>query len=148
MGVGAGATALCAYLIGNVINAAYVDKNLAGIVSLAIVYALFPGRRSGGVLCLLLGVAIPLFKEMTSRSLRLGSNKVATYSYGIYLGHSFCIWFSLTIFHSWTLFLITIVLLPMALYHGLEGPAIRLGTRLADRVSKPRLAATPAAAQA
>jgi peptidoglycan/LPS O-acetylase OafA/YrhL len=118
------------------------------IVSLAVVYALFPGRRSGGVLCLLLGVAIPLFKEMTSRPLWLGSNKVATYSYGIYLGHSFCIWFSLTIFHSWTLFLITIVLLPMALYHGLEGPAIRLGTRLADRVSKPRLAAAPAAAQA
>src|SRR5260221_5753530 len=39
MGVGAGSTALCAYLIGDVINAAYVDKNLAGIVSLAIVTA-------------------------------------------------------------------------------------------------------------
>jgi subfamily B ATP-binding cassette protein MsbA len=39
MGLGAGCTALCAYLIGDVINAAYVDKNLAGIVSLAIVTA-------------------------------------------------------------------------------------------------------------
>jgi ATP-binding cassette subfamily B protein len=39
MGVAAGATALCAYLIGDVINAAYVDKNLPGIVTLALVTA-------------------------------------------------------------------------------------------------------------
>ena len=39
MGVGASSTALCAYLIGDVINAAYVDKNLGGIVSIAIVTA-------------------------------------------------------------------------------------------------------------
>lgn len=40
MGVAAGATALGAYLIGDVINAAYVDKNLPGIVSLAIITAI------------------------------------------------------------------------------------------------------------
>src|SRR6201991_3404980 len=40
MGVGAGGTALGAYLIGDVINAAYVDKNLPAIVSLAIVTAI------------------------------------------------------------------------------------------------------------
>jgi ATP-binding cassette subfamily B protein len=40
MGVGAGSTALGAYLIGDVINAAYVDKNLPAIVSLAIVTAI------------------------------------------------------------------------------------------------------------
>ncbi len=39
MGVGAGSTALGAYLIGDVINAAYVDKNLPAIVSLAVVTA-------------------------------------------------------------------------------------------------------------
>ena len=39
MGISAGATALCAYLIGNVINAAYVDKNLPGIIALALVTA-------------------------------------------------------------------------------------------------------------
>ncbi len=37
--VSAGATALGAYLIGDVINAAYVDKNLPGIITLAIVTA-------------------------------------------------------------------------------------------------------------
>ena len=35
MAVAAGATSLTAYLIGNVINAADVDKNLSGIVVLA-----------------------------------------------------------------------------------------------------------------
>src|SRR4051812_29424430 len=39
MAAAAGATALSAYLIGNVINAAYVDKNLPGIIMLALVTA-------------------------------------------------------------------------------------------------------------
>src|SRR4249919_3351095 len=39
MAVAAGATALSAYLIGNVINAAYVDKDLPGIIVLALVTA-------------------------------------------------------------------------------------------------------------
>ncbi len=117
------------------------------ILALASAFALFPARRSGAVLCLLLGIAIPLFKEVKFRPLRLVSNKIATYSYGIYLGHSFCIWFALTIFHSWILFLITIVFLPVALYHGLERPAIRMGTRVASKVSKPRVIVVAAAAQ-
>ena len=36
MGIGAGATALCAYLVGDVINAAYVDRNLPSIFWLAL----------------------------------------------------------------------------------------------------------------
>src|SRR5882724_7699484 len=39
MAIAAGATALSAYLIGDVINAAYVDKNLPGIIVLALVTA-------------------------------------------------------------------------------------------------------------
>ena len=39
MAVAAGATALSAYLIGNVINAAYVDKNLPDIIVLALITA-------------------------------------------------------------------------------------------------------------
>jgi ATP-binding cassette, subfamily B, bacterial MsbA len=39
MGVGAGATALCAYLIGDVINAAYVHRNLPAIFWLALLTA-------------------------------------------------------------------------------------------------------------
>ena len=39
MGIAAATTATCAYLIGNVINAAYVDKNLPGIFWLAMATA-------------------------------------------------------------------------------------------------------------
>lgn len=39
MGLGAGATALCAYLVGNVINAAYVDRDMPGIFWLALLTA-------------------------------------------------------------------------------------------------------------
>jgi subfamily B ATP-binding cassette protein MsbA len=45
MGISAGCTALSAYLIGSVINEAYVNRNLAGIVTLGIVTAaLFTGK--------------------------------------------------------------------------------------------------------
>src|ERR1700754_2539820 len=47
MGIGAGCTALGAYLIGNVINAAYVDKNLSAIVWLAIVTAIIFMIKAG-----------------------------------------------------------------------------------------------------
>jgi ATP-binding cassette, subfamily B, bacterial MsbA len=40
MAVASGATALSAYLVGNVINAAYVDKNLPGIIVFAVITAL------------------------------------------------------------------------------------------------------------
>src|SRR5690348_952153 len=51
MAVAAGATSACAYLIGNVINADYVDKNLQGIIWLALLTAvifLFKGLASYG----------------------------------------------------------------------------------------------------
>lgn len=40
MAVASGATALSAYLVGNVINAAYVDKNLPGIIVFAVITGL------------------------------------------------------------------------------------------------------------
>jgi peptidoglycan/LPS O-acetylase OafA/YrhL len=104
-------------------------------------YALHPTRRAGGGLCLLLGLLIPFFSEIGFGPLKQASKWIATYSYGIYLAHSFCIWVGLTKFQSWTVFLIMLVVLPVALYHALERPFIRLGTRIADRLSEP--ASTP-----
>jgi peptidoglycan/LPS O-acetylase OafA/YrhL len=118
------------------------------VLLLGAMYALDPARRFGAELCLLLGLMIPRFREITFYPLQLVSKWIATYSYGIYLAHSFCIWFALTQFHSWTLFGLMIVVLPVALYHGIEYPAIKIGTRLANRVSNPQLPkAVPAAVQ-
>jgi len=116
------------------------------IVGLAAAYSLYPSRRFGAELCLLLGIAIPLFQEIKFRPLKFVSNRIATYSYGIYLGHSFCIWLALTRLQSWPLFVVMIILVPMALYHGLEKPALQYGIRLAEKASRPKLRAVAVAA--
>jgi peptidoglycan/LPS O-acetylase OafA/YrhL len=112
------------------------------VLLLALLYTLSPSRRAGALLCLLLGLMIPLFREIEFFPLTRVSKWIATYSYGIYLAHSFCIWFALTQLHSWALFVVMIVVLPVVLYHGIEHPAIELGTKLASKVSSPRLPKT------
>jgi peptidoglycan/LPS O-acetylase OafA/YrhL len=116
------------------------------VLGLALAYTLYPARRFGAELCLLLGVAIPLFKEISWRPLRWLSNRIATYSYGIYLGHSFCIWLALTKLNSWPLFVVLMLVVPVALYHWLEKPALKFGVRLAERASAPKLRAVAVAA--
>jgi peptidoglycan/LPS O-acetylase OafA/YrhL len=113
------------------------------ILLLALLYLLSPGRQSGAEECLLLGLALPRFKEITFRPLRFIGHRIATYSYGIYLGHSFFIWYAFTQHDSWILFWLLWIGVPVALYHGLEHPAIRFGTRLATRASQPQIAALP-----
>ena len=107
------------------------------ILLLAAVFLWIPSRRMGAELCLLLGIALPRFQEITFRPLQLVSHRIATYSYGIYLGHSFFIWYALTHHHSWTLFWLLWLIIPVLLYHLVEHPAIELGRRLAERVSVP-----------
>ena len=105
------------------------------ITGLAVFFTCLPSRRIGAELCLLLGLMLPRFKEITFRPLVLVANRVATYSYGIYLGHSFFIWYALTYHHSWPLFWIMWLTVPCLLYHLLERPAIELGRKLATRSS-------------
>jgi peptidoglycan/LPS O-acetylase OafA/YrhL len=105
------------------------------ILLLALVFLWMPSRRVGAEVCLLLGVALPRFKEITFRPLKFISHRIATYSYGIYLGHSFFIWFALTRHNSWVLFWFMWLVIPVVLYHALEHPAIELGRGLAERIS-------------
>jgi peptidoglycan/LPS O-acetylase OafA/YrhL len=105
----------------------------------AVIYGHNATRRLGAELCLILGLTIPLFREISSRPVRLVSKWIATYSYGIYLAHSFCIWLGLTRFHSWAVFVPMMIVLPVVLYHGIEHPGIKLGTTLARRISRPSL---------
>ena len=108
------------------------------IVLLAVVFLWSPSRRIGAELCLLLGLAIPRFKEITFRPVKLISHRIATYSYGIYLGHSFFIWFALTRHNSWILFWLMWLIIPAVLYHAFEHPAIELGRRLAEKLPQPQ----------
>jgi peptidoglycan/LPS O-acetylase OafA/YrhL len=95
----------------------------------------------GWVLCLLLGLAIPCFCEIQTNWLRVVSNRIATYSYGVYLSHQFCIWFvddPLRLFSTWVkipVLTLLLIAVPIALYHGVEKPMIRVGAALAERWS-------------
>jgi len=104
------------------------------ILLIAVVFLWMPSRRVGAEMCLLLGVALPRFREITFRPLKFVSRRIATYSYGIYLGHSFFIWFALTRHNSWVLFWLMWLIIPAVLYHALEHPAIELGRGLAERI--------------
>jgi len=122
------------------------------LLSLAAVFACKPVLALGWFLCLLLGLLIPFFHEIQSRPLRTISNRIATYSYGIYLSHQFCIWFALGVLAARPLWLrvgvltSSLVLVPVLLYHFLERPMIQVGIRLAARRREKPSAALPAAA--
>jgi peptidoglycan/LPS O-acetylase OafA/YrhL len=102
-------------------------------------FALDPVLSMGWVLCLILGLLLPFFPEIQSKTIRFSGNRITTYSYGIYISHQFCIWFALGILAARPLAsrgssLHSLVLLPILLYHGREKPMIRVGVRLATRL--------------
>jgi hypothetical protein len=107
------------------------------ILLLAVLFSWIPSRRIGAELCLLLGFMIPRFKEITFRPLMLVAGRIATYSYGIYLGHLFFIWYALTQHNSWLLFWFLWVAVPALLYYFFERPAIDVGRKLATKLCSP-----------
>jgi len=52
------------------------------------------GFRAGWLACLLLGIAAPQFRDFSWRPLCVAAEKIARYSYGIYLSHVIVFWFS------------------------------------------------------
>ncbi len=117
----------------------------AFILSLVLIFTLHPTLRAGSILCLALGLGIPRFAEITTPWLRTASNRIATYSYGIYLSHQFSIWIALGVLAQRSLWLripillALLVVLPVILYHAIERPMIQSGIRLANRWSEPRV---------
>lgn len=109
------------------------------ILGLVAAFTLNPALPMGWVLCLVLGLLLPFFREIESKSIRAVSNRIATYSYGIYVSHQFCIWFALGVLAARPLWLrlgvlsASLIVLPILLYHGLEKPMIRVGMHVADR---------------
>jgi peptidoglycan/LPS O-acetylase OafA/YrhL len=97
-----------------------------------------PTRLVGGLLCLLLGSAIPRFQQISFRPLTWVSHRIATYSYGIYLGHSFFIWYALTKHDSWILFWLMWTIIPAVVYHMFEHPMVQMGRRVARGVAQPK----------
>jgi len=121
------------------------------VLLLILVFTTHPALGLGWALCLILGLLMPCFGEITTPWLRVAANRVATYSYGIYISHQFCIWIALGLLASHSLWIRMIVLigllvvLPLVLYYAIEKPMIKLGARLARRWSERPLAVPVAA---
>ncbi len=114
---------------------------IAALISL---FALYPTDEMGWLLCLILGLGLSQFQEVSISWVRYLGNRIATYSYGIYISHQFVIWFSLGVLVGSSLllklsvFVVLLVGVPLVLYHAIEKPAIRFGSALAARTLKPR----------
>jgi peptidoglycan/LPS O-acetylase OafA/YrhL len=109
------------------------------ILLLVVAYTMRPIPSTGWFLCLVLGSTIPNFREIQSPWLRWISNRIATYSYGIYLSHQFAIWAAFGVLASHSLALkvpvlvVMLVAVPVLLYHAIEKPMIGVGVRVAGR---------------
>jgi len=103
------------------------------------IYVVRPRTGTGWALWLLLGFAIPYFGEIQTGWLRTASHRIATYSYGIYLSHQFCIWFvaeplgGLPLWGKILVLGIMLVGIPIVLYHLIEKPMINVGAYLAEK---------------
>jgi peptidoglycan/LPS O-acetylase OafA/YrhL len=114
---------------------AFLWPLVLGMLTLA--YLTNPAKLNSWLCCMMLGVLIPQFRDfrnpMANRILQI----IARYSYGIYLTHFICIWFAFQAIGNvpewsrWVVFFATGTASPVALYHLLEQPMIRVGETIA-----------------
>jgi peptidoglycan/LPS O-acetylase OafA/YrhL len=122
------------------------------ILAVVTAFTVYPHLPLSWGLCLILGLLIPLFAEISTQWVRWLSNRIATYSYGIYLSHQFCIWIAFGLLAQrspWLrvpLFALLLVGIPILLYHAIEKPMIRVGIQIANKWSAPRIAGIEAVA--
>lgn len=115
------------------------------LLLLLFVYIACPSYlRADWVLTLLLGLALPYFRQLRSPALHTTCHQIATYSYGVYLLHPFAL---VIAFHllphlpfavQLALFLLLTAGFSFAAYHLIEQPCIQLGARLARRAAHER----------
>jgi peptidoglycan/LPS O-acetylase OafA/YrhL len=109
------------------------------LLALWTVILLKPNFHRMWFFCLLLGLALPFFRQMKSPLVLTPSRILARYSYGVYLTHPFALVILFYLLPHAPLAirlaaaLGALVTLPVLGYHLVEHPCIRLGSRLAAR---------------
>lgn len=87
-------------------------------------------------------VTLPYFRDMTNPVCRLTAHIIAKYSYGIYLSHVPILWLAfqklagLPLYARVMIFVSLIVAVPAMLYHSIEEPFIRMGSRISERIAQ------------
>ncbi len=107
------------------------------VAILLCVFMIRPSWRAGWALTLVLGFALPFFRQVRATWLVKASHSVAQYSYGVYLIHPFCISLALLVFRNYSLAVQLSVLVGslaasvFVAHHAIEKPMMNLGARLA-----------------
>ncbi len=113
---------------------------VAFLLALLIFFMRDPNARKGWPVCLVLGLSLPLFRQLSLSWITQPCHEIAKYSYGIYLSHPFCIALGIYAFRSHSLAiqliveLVTIAIVSVAAYHLVEYPMVRAGSRIATRL--------------
>ena len=95
-----------------------------------------------GLLCLALGLCLPIFRQVSFAPLVRVSHELAKYSYGMYLSHPFAIVIGFYLLRGHPLWLqLPVIILSTAIfsvsaYHLLEKPMINLGARVALKAER------------
>lgn len=120
----------------------------AAIAVCALPWLLSPGNQMmfRWISCLMLGLAIPFFREITHEGFNLITQTIAKYSYGIYLSHVAALRIA---FHTLSaepfviqvaVFIAMAIIFPLLAYHLVEAPMIQFGRHIVGRRKvEPRL---------
>ena len=101
-----------------------------------------PGVKHQWPACLVLGLGLPFFRQISAAPLIRVSHEVAKYSYGIYLTHSFGLVIGFYLLRGRPVWLqifstlLSTAVFSVIAYHALEKPLIDVGARLALRAEK------------
>ena len=99
-----------------------------------------PSVPRGWIVCLVLGLLLPRFRDVQNRFIVKGSHLLATYSYGVYLLHMVALWLGFTYLEHrpfWlhmSVTLVSLTVMAIGAYHLIERPAMSLGSRVANKI--------------
>jgi peptidoglycan/LPS O-acetylase OafA/YrhL len=114
-------------------------------VFLSLLWVIFlshPNYHRAWIICLLLGLGLPLFKQVTTGWLVVATRIIARYSYGSYLTHPFALVVGLYLLRNHSIALrlfvegVLLVALPVLAYHLVEHPMVVFGSRMAARAER------------
>lgn len=108
---------------------------IATIITITLVFLALPILATGWIVCLILGYAIPRFREMPDGVITKAAAIIAKYSFGIYLFHLlFLVLFSRMKWEGVALAFVATILSSWIMFRILEEPMIRLGKKIAQRM--------------
>jgi peptidoglycan/LPS O-acetylase OafA/YrhL len=101
------------------------------IATLTVGFEMYPNWEwSAWLVCLALGLTMPLFRQISNTNINAVALNVAKYSFGIYLSHTLLLAGMRPTFKTLPLYLLAVAVVSVATYRLIEQPMISLGNRM------------------